>query len=244
MATIVFLATSAFLMEGFLCVLMFMPIYYFIVTLGYIIGWLFTLGDKKDDNQIGVYVLPIMVVILVSEGLTPFTTLPRDNTATYQTTTLQDVSSLKQNMANPIVFPADRDGFFSLFPLPDKIKAGTLAKGDVHNLHFTYKKWGWGNFHTGEMDILIERNDPFHIETKILKNTSYLAHYMEIEGTDVRFEPLDTGETQITLTVKYKRLLDPVWYFGPMQKLAAKQSAKYLVDSIILQDEETEMYGG
>lgn len=242
-ATIVFLATSAVLMEGFLCVLMFMPIYYFFVTLGYFFGWLFSSGKKKD-NEIGVYVLPLLVMVLVSEGLLPLTTLPRDNTATYQTTTSQSVAALKQNMANPIVFPANRNGFFSLFPLPDKVQAGTLELNDVHNLHFTYKKWGWGNFDTGEMDILIARNDPLHIETKILKNTAYLSHYMEIEGTDVRFLPLKNGDTQITLTVKYKRLLDPAWYFGPMQKTAAKQSAKYLVENIIVRDAKTEMFGG
>jgi hypothetical protein len=37
----------------------------------------------------------------------------------------------------------------------------------------------------------------------------------------------------VALTVKYHRLLDPYWYFGPLQQLAAEQSARYIIDTII-----------
>jgi hypothetical protein len=47
---------------------------------------------------------------------------------------------------------------------------------------------------------------------------------------------LPGGRTRIALTVKYHRLLDPAWYFGPMQQLAAEQSARYLVDNIIVRE--------
>ena len=84
------------------------------------------------------------------------------------------------------------------------------------------------------MLIRIAEVTPQHIRTEITRNTSYLSHYMKIDGTDVQFTPLDDGKTRIGLTVKYHRLLDPSWYFGPMQQLAAEQSARYLVQSIIV----------
>ena len=86
------------------------------------------------------------------------------------------------------------------------------------------------------MDILISKVNATHIQTRITKNTAYLANYAKIEGTDVHFTPLDNGGTEVSLTVKYERSLDPVWYFGPMQKIAAEQSAKYLVDNIIIRE--------
>ena len=230
-ATIVFFLTSAFLMEGFLCVLMFMPIYYFMVIVAFLFALLVEVGSKFRAMS-----LPVIVLVLSVEGLTPQTTFPRQNLATYVVETPQDIDTLKQNMAAEISMPKQRGWFLRLFPLPDKIKAGTLGEGDVHNLHFTYKKWGFGNFSRGEMDILISQVSDNHIQTRITKNTAYLSHYMNIEGTEVHFTPLENGNTQVSLTVKYERLLDPFWYFGPMQKLAAKQSAKYLVDTIITKE--------
>lgn len=231
---IIFLITSAFLMEGFLCVLMFMPIYLFMAGISFAFAAIFS--GSKSKNSLKSYLLPAIVFGLATEGMLPQTTYPRHNTATYITVTDQSIADLKANMADDIAMPKKRGWFLRLFPLPDKIFAGTLAAGDTHNLHFTYKKWGFGNFHTGEMDILIAKVDDTHIQTQITKNTAYLSHYMNIEGTDVHFTALDNGKTQVSLTVKYERLLDPVWYFGPMQQLAAEQSAKYLVDTIIVKE--------
>jgi len=88
------------------------------------------------------------------------------------------------------------------------------------------------------MDVLIAEVEPEYIRTEITKNTAYLSHYMEVKGTDVYFKPLENGQTEVSLTVKYKRLLDPAWYFGPMQQFAAEQSAKYLMDTIIIRKTE------
>ena len=229
LVTIIFLMTSAFLMEGFLCVLFFMPIYYFMALIGFFFAWL-----MRDRSSLKSMSLPIIVAALSIEGMLPETTFPRQNTATYIAQTNQNIETLKFNMAKEIIMPKKRGWLLSVFPLPDKISAGTLIEGDTHNLHFTYKKWGVGNFHKGEMDILISKVDATHIQTRITKNTAYLANYAKIEGTDVHFTPLYNGGTEVSLTVKYERSLDPVWYFGPMQKIAAEQSAKYLVDNIII----------
>ena len=236
-ATIIFLATSALLFEGFLCVMMFMPIYYAMVSIGYLFVWLRE-RRSNDGDVFRVYAIPSLIVLLASEGLVPATTLPREGTATYTAIANQSVGELQANMAAPIVFSEQRPWFLSLFPLPDRIEAGTLGVGDVHHLHFTYKKWFLANFHQGVMDIRIAEVSPSHIRTEITRNTAYLSHYMQVHGTDVRFTPLVGGRTRVSLTVKYRRLLDPAWYFGPMQQAAAEQSARYLVESIVIRQSE------
>jgi hypothetical protein len=239
-ATIIFLATSALLFEGFICVLMFMPIYYGVVTIGYLFAWALDRTKERDENSLNAYALPALVLLLASEGLLPSTTVPRHGTATYIAYTDQSIAALKSNMAAPIVFPAKRYWFLKLFPLPDRIEAGSLGVGDVHNLHFTYKKWFFANISEGEMKIRIAKVAPQHIRTEIVSNTSYLSHYMKIDGTDVQFTPLSDGQTRVALTVKYHRLLDPAWYFGPMQQLAAQQSARYLAETIIIRSNTPE----
>lgn len=231
-ATIVMLATSAILFEGFLCVLLFMPIYYVIVTLGFIFNWL---ADRPGDRggRAEAFAIPALVVLLASEGLFDQTTVPRFHEAAYEEVVDGSIAELKANMARPIAFNGRRHWFLSIFPLPTRVQAGTLAVGDVHRLHFVYRRWFFANFQEGDMAIRIDEVGKDRIRTRIVENTSYLSHYMKIEGTEVRFRELGDGRTRVSLTVKYQRLLDPAWYFGPMQQLAAQQSAKYLIDTII-----------
>jgi hypothetical protein len=235
-ATIVMLASSALLFEGFLCVLLFMPIYYVMIT----IGFLFSYWAERSSGggRAGSYAIPLVVVVLATEGLAPPTTIDRRHQATWTETLPGTPASLQANMARPIAFKAKRHWFLWLFPLPTRVQAGTLRQGDVHRLHFVYKRWFFTNVAEGDMAIRIAEVSPQRIRTEIVQNDSYLSHYMKIDGTEVRFRDVGGGRTQVSLTVKYHRLLDPVWYFGPMEQLAAKQSARYLIDTIIARREE------
>jgi hypothetical protein len=229
-ATIVMLASSALLFEGFLCVLFFMPIYYAMVTTGFLFSWL---ADRDGGGHSGAYAIPVVVAVLAAEGLTGPTTVPRYNEATYTQILPGSAESLQANMARPIRFEANRHWFLWLFPMPTRVDAGTLRAGDVHRLHFVYKRWFFTNVQRGDMAIRIAEVSPARIRTEIVQNDSYLSHYMKIDGTEVRFRNAGGGRTQVSLTVKYHRLLDPAWYFGPMERLAARQSARYLIDTII-----------
>ncbi len=245
LVTIIFLATSVILFEGFICMLMFMPIYYLIVSLTFLFRWLSR--DKSDDsldNIFKVSAFPVLILLLVSEGMIPATTVERTSTATFVADSPLSITELQTNMAAPISFSSDRHWFLRLFPLPDSVEAGSLGEGDVHHMNFTYKRWVWTNTHKGQMDVTITKVTPQHIQTKITRNDSYLNNYMEIDGTDVRFTPLAGGGTRVALTVRYERLLDPAWYFGPMQNLAAKQSAKQFLRDIIFRHPVQEVEHG
>ncbi len=237
LSTIIFLASSALLFEGFLCVLMFMPIYYIFVTLAFIGALMIEKRSKKADSVSDIFrshAITGVVLVLLSEGLMPFTTVPRDTRVVFSANTGQTIAQLKSNMVKPIQFSEKRHWFLKLFPLPDKVQAGSLASGDVHRLHYTYKKWFFTNFHKGEMQLLISEVSKQRITTKLIKDDSYLSHYMKIDGTQINFTPLKSGGTRVDLAVLYQRRLDPAWYFGPMQALATKQSAKYFLENIII----------
>jgi hypothetical protein len=238
-ATIIMLGSSALLFEGFICVLFFMPIYYLLVLLGFAFTTMARGGGDDDEGggpRIGAYAIPLGVLLLSIEGLTEPTTVQRYREATHVAVVNASVAQLQANMARPIAFPKERNWYLSIFPLPHKVEAGTLKAGDVHRLHFEYRRWFFANIHRGEMHLRIAEVSPRRIRTEILRDDSYLSHYMRIEGTEVNFTELGDGRTRVALTVKYRRLLDPYWYFGPLQQAAAKRSAEYLIQSIIARE--------
>ncbi len=231
--TVAFLLTSAFLFEGFICVLMFMPIYYVVVSIGFLVAGL--ASKKKPDHRdtFKAYALPAVFLVMVSEGLFPATTIPREQSVSYTAYSPLSIDQLKANMAQPVTFDAQRNWFLELFPLPDQIEAASLGEGDVHRLHFTYRRWLVTNSHRGEMHIRIAKVGEREIATEIIRNDSYLASYLQVHGTNIHFAPAAEGGTNIRLEVRSRRLLDPAWYFAPMQRFATKQSARFFIETII-----------
>ena len=179
------------------------------------------------------YALPVLAAILSLEGVSAATTLDRENRVTHVATVEAGIAELKANLAKPIAFDKPRQWFIALFPAPVRVEAGSLNPGDIHKVGFVYRKWIVTNAKHGEMLLRIDAVGDDGVETTVIENDSYLASYMTIEGTRIRFEEVGPGRTRVSLTIFYKRKLDPVWYFGPLQRFAMTESARYLVDAVI-----------
>ena len=233
-AMIVMLATSALLFEGFLCVLMFMPIYIFFAIIGFAFApkeW----PTKKTSDVFRVSVVPVLVAMLSLEGVNASLSLEREYSVTRTKLVNLSPEKIYDNLKQPIHLDAERSTFLSLFPLPNHIEAGSLNTGDIHKAHFKYKRWGLDgvNVKMGETWLKMASVEPLHIRTEVVKDTSYFSHYLTIHGTDIRLKPIDENSTEISLTINYRRELDPAWYFGPMQKSAIEESGDYLIKHVI-----------
>lgn len=229
--TIIMLATSAILFEGFLCIAMFLPIFWFAMGLALLITYL--AQDKRDQHGLKVYALPALLALLAVEGVSPQLSFARDEVVSRSLVVAARPAAIKAHLAQPIRFSARDDLFLSLFPLPDSALTGSLNQGDIHRLHFTYKRWFVTNVQRGEMHVRLAEVSDQRIKTQIIRNDAYLSHYMAVHGTQVDMVPLSNGQTRVTLSVRYTRLLDPYWYFGPMQRYAVEQSADYLLANVI-----------
>ena len=232
-ATIVLLAVSVIAMEGFICVLMFMPIYYFFMLLGFGFSYLREKTTKNGGRKYS-QLFPLLLVAVVSlVGTDPSTSFNRYNEVSYSKLVNANIATLKKNMVLPIKLNEERHWFLKTFPLPTKIEANSLNKGDIHKIYFVYHKWFFTNTHTGEMSVRISDVGDDFVKTEIIENTSYLSKYMKIHGTEVRFRSASANQTMVTITVKFDRLLDPLWYFEPLERFAAEKSAQYLLENII-----------
>ena len=52
---------------------------------------------------------------------------------------------------------------------------------------------------------------------------------------DGRWDLEETGEGTVraTLTVRFRRELDPAWYFGPLERSGVRQAAEYFADELL-----------
>jgi hypothetical protein len=211
--TIIMLATSAILFEGFLCVMMFLPIFW--LAMGIALLTIYVAERQREKHGMKVYALPALLAVIAAEGVSPQLSFSRDDVVTRSLVVNASPAAIKTHLAKPIHFAAQDSLFLSLFPLPDGAFTGSLHQGDVHRLHFTYRRWFVTNVHKGEMHVRLAEVSDQRIRT-------------EIDLT-----PLPDGKTRVSLSVRYTRLLDPYWYFGPMQHYAIEKSADYLLSNVI-----------
>jgi hypothetical protein len=231
-AFIVMLASSAILMEGFLCVVMFMPIYFFIMLLAFLIIYLYEKQSNKK-NKLHIHILPILLLISSLEGVHPDFSFNRYNEVTSTRVIQADIQHIKRSLMQPVELQDKRGWFLSMFPMPYKVDAKALKVGDVHKVHYRYHRWVVTNVHEGHVLLKIAEVKDDYIRTEVIEDTSYLSNYMKSHGTEIQLNAIDDKNTEVTLTIKYERLLDPAWYFGPLQEYGVKQTADYLITKMM-----------
>ncbi|TQV88083.1 hypothetical protein FLL46_09280 [Aliikangiella coralliicola] len=237
-ALIVMLGSSVVLFEGFLCVLMFMPIYFAAVLLGFTIEYLSHRFRNKKNSKLYSHALPVLIILSAFEGIHPDLSFSRDNQVSVTQVVNLSVSEIRSNLIKPMALEKERDWFLSLFPMPHQIKAGTLNEGDVHEIEVVYHRWFVTNSHAGKMLLKLEKVSDHHIKTRFLEDSSYLSTYMKLQGTEIRLTPIDSQTTQVTLSVSYERLLDPAWYFDPLQRYGVEKGAEFLIAEVIADNGE------
>ena len=73
----------------------------------------------------------------------------------------------------------------------------------------------------------------FHVfKFRAIEDQSKIAHWLDWEEAEVSWARLDESHTKVCWTLRYKRLLDPAWYFGPWERYAVRLTAGYLIDNL------------
>ena len=243
-ATIVMLGSSAFLFEGFICVLFFFPIYIFFAALAFAFAeGMRARKARGQDNHLKSSIIPLIVAVMAVEGTAPSTSFERQHAVTRAFIIDADVATIQANMAKPIELPKKRNWMLSIFPLPVETRAGSLGEGDVHEMDFVYKRWFFTNIKRGKMALRLDSVSEDQITTTLTENTSYLSSYINIKGSEINFTPLPDGRTHVSLTMKYERLLDPTWYFGTLQYYTVSKMCDYFVGAVYARGAEYEKVG-
>ncbi len=233
LSLIIMLGSSVVLFEGFVCVVMFMPIYFSILLLMFLIEAIKRYRGTKHQGKTYVQVLPTLILLSAFEGVTPELSFEREYVVEVNKVIPARIDEIKLKLKQPIELNKSRHWILSIFPMPYQIEAESLEPGDVHNINFRYHRWFVTNTHEGSMALEISEVEDNYIRTSFLEDTSYISNYLKLHGTEIFFDSLSDSETKVTLKISYQRFLDPVWYFGPLQEYAVGKTAQFLLDEVI-----------
>ena len=228
---IIMLASSAILFEGFLCVIMFMPIYFGIILIVSFVRMAFE--HSKSRNKLHFHILPLILVVAALEGTHPELSFNRYNEVTSTKVVSLNIDQIKKNLIKPVVLDQNRHWFLALFPMPYQFNANSLTEGDVHTIRYRYHRWFVANTHEGYTKMKVAEVTGNKVRMEIIEDTSYTSHYINAHGTEIDLIPIDGKTTEVKLTIKYDRLLDPAWYFDPMQRYATSLLGEYLIGVMI-----------
>jgi hypothetical protein len=191
--------------------------------------------DRK--TSIASCVVLLLAVPMSLEGVTPFTTLTRTESVTESKIVHASPRDVERALFELPRFERGRPRPFFLragFPTPatsriERTDSGTrwivTMRGGEMLLNGMEAK-------TGELLLDLEEARPGLVRWHALADTSHMTHFLTFEDSVVRWEPIDAESSQVTWTLRYRRGLDPEWYFGPMERYAVTLAARYLIDTV------------
>jgi len=80
--------------------------------------------------------------------------------------------------------------------------------------------------------LALEESRPGLVRWRAVSDTSHLTHFLNWQEVIVRWDRAGVFESNVTWTLRYRRGLDPAWYFGPWERYAVGLAAGYLIDAV------------
>ena len=207
--------------EGLICILMAAPIFFLVGT---VIG--LVINKVTGGNWRGV--VSLVVVPLSLEGVVPSLAFDRDQRVTVTRTIAATPDEVRFALASTPRFDRELPPFFRRgFPTPTHTSGEGLGIGDERRVMFAH-----GRHHTGALVLRVTAADSASVAFTVTSDSSYITHWLSWDGADVRWAPVGAGRTRLTWTLRYRRRLDPAWYFAPLERYGAGLAAGYLIETL------------
>lgn len=233
--TVGLLVSLLFLGEGILCVAMSAPLFY-LIAVGIGSNLDRARRESGDSAHTMFSFLAVLALIPMSlEGVTDATSLNRDESVTEARTVHASSEAVQRALFEPPRFDRALPLYLRMgFPRPI---ATRIERGP------TDTRWVIG-FRGGEMrldgmepragDLILQLDEvrPGFVRWRAVADDSHMTHFLQWREVTVEWTPVDAHTTHVRWTLRYRRSLDPAWYFGPWERYAAGLAAGYLIDAV------------
>jgi MFS family permease len=229
-ATVGLLVSLLFLGEGMLCIAMSAPLFLLIAIACARVGDCANRQSRSTGRLLtGLFVLTAVPMSL--EGVTSYTTLERNQTMVESRIVRASADAVGRAILESPRFDRPRPLYLRAgFPTPvaTRIESGTWVirfRGGEMRVDGLEPR-------IGDLVMKLEESRPGFVRWTARSDSSHMTHFLTWQETSVRWEPADSGKTRVTVTIKYRRNLDPAWYFGPWERYAVRLAAGYLIEAV------------
>jgi hypothetical protein len=232
--TIGLLVSILFLGEGVLCVVMSAPLFYAVgIGIGAMVGAASDTQQPRPSVRSYLILLPFIPMTL--EGVTDLTTLNRDETVVRSKIVAASSDAVARALQSPPRFDRLRPLFLRAgFPSP--VATWIDRSGEkqtwVIQLRGGETRLDGIEARTGNLMLELADSRPGVMRWRATADTSHMTHFLNWQEAAVHWESLGPELTRVTWTLRYRRGLDPAWYFGPWERYAVGLAAGYLIDSV------------
>lgn len=210
--------------EGLICVLMAAPIAYLIAG---IVG-ASTDASRRRQNKSFQSVVWVVVALMSLEGTTNSLSLRRDESVKAEHIVVASSLEVEKALAATPSFKAPLPTYFRLgFPKPVETHGSGLQIGDVRIIHFA-----GGEGHPGDLVLRVAERTASSVTFYPESDHSKIAHWLAWQESVVQWTRVDATHTRVTWTLRYRRGLDPAWYFRPWERYAVRLAGEYLIDNL------------
>lgn len=220
------LMSGMFLGEGFICILMAAPIF---LGLAILVGAVIDYARHKDKSETTMTCLLILGLAPMSlEGVTPKLSFPREETVVVEEVVPASAAQVVQQLSSDPRFSAPLPAYLRLgFPRPIEASGQGLAVGDRRVIRF-----GGGEGKPGDLILAVSQSDANRVVFQAESDTSHIAHWLTWRSAEVEWRETADAQTRVRWTLRYRRSLDPAWYFGPWERYAVRLSGEYLAGTL------------
>jgi hypothetical protein len=223
-----------FLGEGVLCVAMSAPLFYAIAIA--IASSMESRPTKEPASRtLFSYVMVLTVIPMSLEGVTPFTTLNREETVAESRIIHARPAAVERALFEAPRFERVlplylRAGFPS--PVSTRIDQSHDRTRWVIQMRGGEMRLNGMEPRTGDLVLELEEMRPGFVRWRAVSDSSHIPHFLTWREAVVQWEAIDAQTTKVTWTLRYRRDLDPSFYFGPMERYAVQLAAGYLIDAV------------
>jgi len=233
--TIGLLVSMLFLWEGVLCVAMSAPLFYAVaVVIGTVVSKARRASGKPTDTAF--FCLALLALIPMSlEGVTAATSFDRNESVEETRIVHASPDAVQRALFQPPRFHRALPLYLRAgFPIPISTRIEGKSVGAQWVIRFFGGEMRLDGIEpqAGNLVLKIEEMQPGLIRWRAISDDSHMPHFLGWQEASVRWQKRDEQTTAVTWTLRYRRNLDPAWYFAPCEHYAVRLAAGYLIDSV------------
>jgi hypothetical protein len=233
--TIGLLVSLFFLGEGLVCVVMSAPLFYLVAIL---VAKTMARMREQSHRRGRVLFSSVLVLALAPmslEGVAELASLPRDESVTVTRVVGAPAAGVERALASTPRFDRTLPPYLRVgFPRPVSVRIDRGPAGRHWVVRFRGGEFGITGIEPRAGDLVLRLHDqrPGRMTWLAVSDDSHTTHYLRWRESTVTWDAIDARTTRVTWTLRYRRGLDPAWYFGPWERYAARLAAGYLIDSV------------